>query len=139
MNDDINTIQDEIVSDCSTFNDWFDTYDYLIQQGNNLKSAEETLKHDDNSIGGCQSNVWIKSNMNDGKIRFDADSDSLIIKGILSLILRVVNDQHPEDVANIDLYFIDKIGLTSNLSPTRANGLHAIVKRIKTSAEEYTS
>jgi len=135
MSKKINTIQDEIIDEFSTLNDWFDKYEYLINRGKSLEPADEKLKSEENSISGCQSQVWIKAEMRDERIHYLADSDSLIIKGMISLLLRVLNNQSPENIVNSDLYFIDKIGLNSNLSPARVNGLMSIVKQIKSSAK----
>ena len=136
MSKKINNIQDEIIEEFSNLNDWFDKYEYMIKLGKSLESSDENLKSDDNSISGCQSQVWLKAEMNNDKIHFLADSDSLITKGIISLLLRVFNDQYPKDIVNAELYFIDKIGLNSNLSPSRVNGLMSILKQIKSSAKE---
>ena len=136
MNIKINKIQDEIIEEFSKLNDWFDKYEYLIKLGKSLESLDENLKSDENSIIGCQSQVWLIAEMSDEKIHYLADSDSLITKGIISLLFRVLNDQYPEDIVNADLYFIDKIGLNSNLSPSRVNGLMSILKQIKSSAKE---
>lgn len=135
MSKKINKIQDEIIDEFSTLNDWFDKYEYLINRGKSLEPLDEKLKSEENSISGCQSQVWIKAEMRDERIHYLADSDSLITKGMISLLLRVLNNQFPEDIVNSDLYFIDKIGLNSNLSPARANGLMSIVKQIKSSAK----
>ena len=135
MSEKINKIQDEIIEEFSTLNDWFDKYEYLINLGKSLEPLDEKLKSEENSIRGCQSQVWIKAEMRDERIHYLADSDSLIIKGMISLLLRVLNNHYPEDIINSDLYFIDKIGLNSNLSPARVNGLMSIVKQIKSSAK----
>ena len=135
MSKKINKIQDEIIEEFSTLNEWFDKYEYLINRGKSLGPLDEKLKSEENSISGCQSQVWIKAEMRDERIHYLADSDSLIIKGMISLLLRVLNNQFPEDIVNSDLYFIDKIGLNSNLSPVRVNGLMSIVKQIKSSAK----
>jgi len=135
MSKKINKIQDKIIEEFSKLNDWFDKYEYLIDLGKSLEPADEKLKSEENSISGCQSQVWIKAEMRDERIHYLADSDSLIIKGMISLLLRVLNNQYPEDIINSDLYFIDKIGLNSNLSPARVNGLMSIVKQIKSSAK----
>ena len=134
MNIKINKIQDEIIEEFSKLNDWFDKYEYLIKLGKSLESLDENLKSDENSIIGCQSQVWLIAEMSDEKIHYLADSDSLITKGIISLLFRVLNDQYPEDIVNADLYFIDKIGLNSNLSPSRVNGMMSILKQIKSFA-----
>lgn len=135
MSKKINKSQDEIIEEFSKLNDWFDKYEYLINLGNSLEPLDEKLKSEENSISGCQSQVWIKAEMRDERIHYLADSDSLITKGMISLLLRVLNNQYPEDIINSDLYFIDKIGLNSNLSPARVNGLMSIVKQIRSSAE----
>ena len=131
----LNKIQEGIIEEFSKLNDWFDKYEYLINLGKTLEPIDEKLKTDDNYIRGCQSQVWLKAVINDERIHYIADSDSLITKGMISLLFRVLNNQYPEDIANVDLYFIDKIGLNSNLSPSRVNGLNSIVKQIKSYAE----
>ncbi|MFW6121565.1 MAG: SufE family protein [Petrotogales bacterium] len=135
MSKKINKIQDMIIEEFSKLNDWFDKYEYLINLGKTLEPADEKLKTEENSIGGCQSKVWLKAEITDKKIHYLADSDSLIVRGMISLLLRVVNNQYPEDIVNADLYFIDRIGLNSNLSPTRVNGLMSILKQIKSYAK----
>ena len=135
MSKKINKSQDEIIEEFSKLNDWFDKYEYLIGLGKSLEPLDEKLKSEENSISGCQSQVWIKAEMRDERIHYLADSDSLITKGMISLLLRVLNNQYPENIINSDLYFIDKIGLNSNLSPARVNGLMSIVKQIRSSAE----
>ncbi|MFO7676824.1 MAG: SufE family protein [Thermoplasmatota archaeon] len=139
MNEDINKIQDEIIKEFSQLDDWFDKYEYLITLGKKLESFDEKLKTDDYSIGGCQSQVWIKAEMNNGKVKYCAESDSLFVKGMIYLILKTLNNQKPQDILSTDLYFIDKIGLSSNLSPSRANGLVLIVKQIKTYAKNFST
>ena len=131
----INKIQDMIIEEFSELNDWFDKYEYLINIGKTLEPLDEKLKSEEKSISGCQSEAWLKAEIIDKKIHYLADSDSLITKGMLSLLLRVLNNQNPEDIVNSDLYFIDKIGLNSNLSPSRVNGLVSIVKHIKSYAK----
>ena len=135
MSKKINKIQDKIIEEFSKLNDWFDKYEYLIDLGKSLEPLDEKLKSEENSISGCQSKVWLKAEIRNERIHYLADSDSLITKGMISLLLRVLNNQFPEDIVNADLYFIDKIGLNSNLSPARANGLISIVKQIKSSAK----
>lgn len=137
MESDINSIQDKIITEFSKIEDWFEIYDHLISRAKSFENVDETIKNDSNSIGGCQSAVWIKAEKKHDTIHFEADSDSLIIKGILSLLLEVVNDQNPTDIAHADFYFLDQIGLKSHLSPSRANGLHSIVNEIKTKAKAY--
>ena len=135
MSEKIKMIQDEIIKEFFKFNDWFDKYEHLIKLGKSLESSDEELKSEENTISGCQSQVWLKAEIKDNKIHYSADSDSLITKGILSLLLRIANNQCPEDIVNSDFYFIDKIGLSSNLSPSRANGLMSIIKQIKSYAQ----
>lgn len=131
----INKIQDMIIEEFFKLNDWFDVYEYLIKIGKSLEPLDEKLKSEENSLSGCQSKVWLKAEIRDERIHYLADSDSLITKGMLILLLRVLNNQYPEDIVNSDLYFIDKIGLNSNLSPSRVNGLMSIVKQIKSYAK----
>jgi len=135
MSEKINKLQDIIIKEFSKLNDWFDKYEYLINLGKSLESSDKELKSEENSISGCQSKVWLKPEIRVEKIHYLADSDSLITKGMLTLLLRILNNQYPEDIVNADLYFIDKIGLNSNLSPSRVNGLMAIVKQIKAYAK----
>jgi cysteine desulfuration protein SufE len=134
----INEIQDELISEFSELTDWMDRYAYIIDLGNTLAPLPESDKTPENLIEGCQSRVWITAHLNDeGKIEFEADSDALIVKGIITLLLRVLSDQTPQDILDADLYFIDKIGLQSHLSPTRSNGLVAMVKQIKLYATAF--
>lgn len=132
----MNKIQDKIIEEFSKLNDWFDKYEYLINLGKKHKSIDENIKSEENLLSGCQAQVWIKAVIKNEQINYLVDSDSLITRGILSLLLRVVNNQNSEDIINTELYFIDKIGLKSNLSPSRANGLTTIVKHIKLYAEK---
>jgi cysteine desulfuration protein SufE len=134
MKNNINKTQDEIINDFSKLNDWFDKYEFLIQLGKNLEPVDEEILTDENSINGCQSQLWLKADINNGKIHYFAYSDSLIVKGMLFLLLKVLNDNTPHDIIKSDLYFINKIGLTTNLSPSRANGLMNIVKQIRLNA-----
>lgn len=127
----IDHIQDEIIEEMSRLDDWMDKYEYLIDLGRNFDSKAEELKTEENALTGCQSKVWISAELKNNGISFSADSDSLITKGILALLLRVLNNQPPRDVAHSDLYFIDRVGLSTNLSPSRANGLASIVKQLK--------
>jgi len=135
MSENINKIQDEIIKEFSKLDDWFDKYNYLIKLGKNINSSDRKLKTEKNLMNGCQANVWIKAESKNGKIQYQADSDSLITKGIIYLLLRVLNDRSPNEILNANLFFIDKIGLNSNLSPSRANGLMTILKQIKSCAE----
>ena len=128
----INQIQDEIIEEFSGYEEWLDKYEYLIELGNSLEVIDESQKTPDNIIQGCQSRVWLDCKMNDdGTLTFTADSDAIITKGIIALLIRVVNNQKPQDIIDADLYFIENIGLKENLSPTRANGLLAMIKQIR--------
>lgn len=135
----INEIQDQIVEEFSVFDDWMDRYSYLIELGNGLQVMDEKYKVDQNLIKSCQSRVWVNAELVDGKIIFTADSDAIITKGIIALLIRVFSGQTPKDIMNADLYFIDKIGLKENLSPTRANGLVGMVKQMRDYAIAYNS
>lgn len=128
----INQTQDEIIEEFSGLTDWMDRYAYIIDLGNTLPDFPEAEKIPQNLIEGCQSRVWIAAKKeDDGKIHFDADSDALIVKGIVALLMRVLNDRTPDEIIGADLYFIEKIGLKEHLSPTRSNGLVAMVKQIR--------
>ncbi len=127
----INEIQDEIIEEFTALDDWMDRYALLIELGESLELIEEKYKTPDTLIEGCQSRVWIYAEMRDGLVHFVAESDALIVKGIVSLLLRVLNDQTPQDIVNTDLYFISRIGLQEHLSPTRSNGLVAMIKQMK--------
>ena len=133
----IEEIQQEIISEFSMFEDWMDKYAYLIEMGNDLPAIDAKYKTDQNIIRGCQSQVWINATYADGKINYQGESDALIVKGLVALVLRVVNDQTPAEIMNADLHFIDKIGLKEHLSPTRSNGLLAMIKQIKLYAVAY--
>lgn len=127
----INSIQDEIIDEFSGFSDWMDKYSLIIETGNSLPALDEKYKTPENIIEGCQSRVWVHANYENGVITFEADSDAIIVKGIISLLIRVLSGQTPDDILKADLYFIDEIGLKEHLSPTRSNGLLAMVKQIK--------
>jgi cysteine desulfuration protein SufE len=133
----LNQIQDEIISEFSIFTDWLDKYDYLIELGNDLPELDATLKTDDNLINGCQSKVWLNAEYRDGKVWYQADSDAIIVKGIVALMVKALNGQSPDEILSNELYFIDEIGLKQNLSPTRSNGLLAMVKKMKLFALAY--
>ena len=133
----IEEIQNQIVDEFSMFDDWMDKYAYLIEIGNGLAPMDEAHKMDDNLIKGCQSRVWFYAEMRDGKLYFTADSDAIITKGIAGLLIRVFSGQPPKDIVDANLDFIDKIGLTQHLSPTRSNGLLSMVKQIKYYALAY--
>ena len=134
----INEIQDGIIEDFSVFEDWMDKYAYLIELGGELPAFDEAHRTDSNLIKGCQSKVWFNAEFVEGKIVFTADSDAIITKGIASLLIKVMSNQTPDDILNADLYFIEKIGLTQHLSPTRSNGLLSMVKQIKIYALAYS-
>ena len=127
----INEIQDEIIEEFSGFDDWMDKYQLLIDLGNEQEPLDDKYKTEQNLIDGCQSRVWLQADLVDGKIHFSAESDALIVKGIVALLIRVLSDQTPKDILDADLYFIEQIGLKEHLSPTRSNGLLAMVKQIK--------
>lgn len=127
----IEEIEREIEDEFSMFEDWMDKYNYLIEIGRECPIIEEKDKNENNLIKGCQSKVWVSAKMQDGVMEIKADSDAVITKGIITLLLRVFNHQKPEDVEKADLHFIDTIGLTTHLSPTRSNGLVAMIKQIK--------
>ncbi len=130
----INEIQDEIIEDFSGLEDWMDKYQLLIDLGNDQEPLEEKYKTDQNLIDGCQSRVWIQSDFTDGIITYRAESDALIVKGIISLLIRVLSGHTPDEILDADLYFIDEIGLRQHLSPTRSNGLLAMVKQMRMDA-----
>lgn len=129
--------QDRIIEDFGVFGDWMEKYEYIIQLGKDLPLIDPKYKTDDNLIRGCQSKVWLHAEMKDGKLHFTADSDAVITKGLVGLVIQVLSDQAPKDIAEADIYFIDAIGLTSHLSPTRSNGLLSMLKQIKLYAIGY--
>lgn len=134
----INEVQDEIIEEFEGLGDWMDRYAYIIEQGSTLPLYPESEKTPQNLIEGCQSRVWIDAKLNpDGTIHFQADSDAMIVKGIVSLLMRVLNDRTPRQILDADLYFIDRIGLSEHLSPTRSNGLVAMVKQIRDYARAF--
>lgn len=133
----INQIQDEIIDEFCGLTDWMDKYALIIDMGNSLPPIDEQLKTPENIIEGCQSRVWVAADYVDGRINFTADSDAIIVKGIISMLLRVLSGQTPSDIFDAELYFIDEIGLREHLSPTRSNGLLAMVKQIKMYALAY--
>ena len=124
-------VQEEIIEEFSMFDEWLDKYDYLIGLSETLPPIAPEHRTNQYLIEGCQSRVWIDARMEDGRIRFTADSDAIITKGIVSLLIRVLNGRTPQEILSTDLYFIDRIGLSANLSPTRANGLLAMVKQMR--------
>ncbi len=127
----IKEIENEIVEEFAIFTDWLDKYEYIIELGKGVPAIDEVEKRDENLIKGCQSRVWLSCSIKDGKLYFGADSDAIITKGIISLLIRVYNGQTAEDIIASDLQFLGKIGLQENLSPTRANGLVAMIKQIR--------
>jgi cysteine desulfuration protein SufE len=127
----INEIQDGIIEEFSGLDDWMDKYQLLIDLGNELTPLDERYKTEQNLIDGCQSRVWLQADLVDGVIHFTAESDALIVKGIVSLLIRVLSDHTPQEILDADLYFIEEIGLKEHLSPTRSNGLVAMVKQIR--------
>lgn len=127
----INELQDEVIEEFSDFTDWMDKYQLLIDLGNEQKPLDEKYKTESNLIDGCQSRVWLQADYADGKISFSAESDALIVKGIIALLIRVLSGHTPQEILDTDLYFIDRIGLKEHLSPTRSNGLLAMVKQIR--------
>ncbi|MGA9638874.1 SufE family protein [Flavobacterium sp.] len=127
----IKAIQDEIVDEFSMFDDWMERYEYIIELGKKLPLINEEYKTDDNLIKGCQSKVWLKGEQNEDKIVFTADSDAILTKGIIAILIRVFSNQSAIDIINSDMSFIDDIGLKEHLSPTRANGLVSMIKNIK--------
>lgn len=134
----INELQDEVIEEFSDFNDWMDKYQMLIDLGNDLEPLDDKYKTEQNLIDGCQSRVWLQCDYADGKLVFTADSDALIVKGIIALLIEVLSGHTPAEILDADLYFIDKIGLREHLSPTRSNGLLAMVKQIKAYALAYS-
>ena len=133
----INLIQDEIIEEFSSFDDWMDRYSLLIDYGNGLESFPETDKNDKNLIDGCQSKVWFTAKMKDGKVHYHGDSDAILVKGIVALLIRVLSGHTPKEIVDADLYFIDEINLREHLSPTRSNGLNAMLKQMRLFALTY--
>ena len=133
----INEIQDEVIEEFEGFDDWMDKYQMLIDLGNDLEPLEAQYKTEQNLIDGCQSRVWVHSDHQDGKLVFTADSDALITKGIIALLIRVLSGHTPQEILDSDLYFIERIGLKDHLSPTRSNGLLSMVKQIRAYAMAF--
>ncbi len=134
---DINELQDEVIEEFSDFEDWMDKYQLLIDLGNEQEPLDDKYKTESNLIDGCQSRVWLQADYRDGALWFTAESDALIVKGIVALLIRVLSGHTPQEILDADLYFIDRIGLREHLSPTRSNGLLAMVKQIKAYALAY--
>ena len=133
----INEIQDEIIAEFSDFDDWMDRYQMLIDMGSEQPPLADQYKTEQNLIDGCQSRVWLQADLVDGKLQFRAESDALIVKGIVALLVRVLSGHTPQEILDADLYFIDRIGLREHLSPTRSNGLGAMLKQMKMYALAY--
>lgn len=133
----IEAIQEELIDEFSMFEDWMQRYEYMIELGKSLPLIDENLKTDDKLIKGCQSKVWLNSEMKDGKIIFTADSDAIITKGIIAVLVRVFSNQKPQAILDANTDFIDEIGLKEHLSPTRANGLVSMIKQMKMYALAY--
>ncbi|MBQ6881787.1 MAG: SufE family protein [Alistipes sp.] len=130
----MDTRQEEIIEEFSLFDDWLDKYDYLISLADQLPVMDPTLRNDQHLINGCQSRVWVDARLEAGKVIYTADTDALITKGIIALLIRVLNGRTPQEILDTELYFIERIGLEANLSPTRANGLLAMVRQMKLDA-----
>jgi len=133
----INEEQDRIIEDFEFFGDWDDKYEYIIQLGKDLPKIDEQYKRDENLIKGCQSRVWLQAEYKDGLVNFTADSDAMITKGLVSMMINVLSGHTPKEIADADIYFIDRIGLRSHLSPTRSNGLLSMLKQMKMYAVAY--
>lgn len=134
----INQLQDEIIEEFAGMDDWMDRYAYIIEMGNALDALDESQKTPDNLIDGCQSRLWLDAQYSDGVVTYSADSDAIIVKGIVAMLIRVLSGQKPQDIVDADLYFIDEIGLRDHLSPTRSNGLLSMLKNMKAYAMAFT-
>jgi cysteine desulfuration protein SufE len=135
----INVLQEEIIEEFSMFDDWMDKYALLIDLGNSLHPLEDKFKTPQNIIEGCQSRVWLNAEINNGIITYTGESDAVLVKGIVSLLIRVLSNHSPQEIMETELYFIEKIGLREHLSPTRSNGLLAMIKQMKMYAIAYGS
>ncbi len=133
----INEIQDEIIEEFDLFDDWEGKYEYIIDLGKKLPKLADEHKNEDNIIKGCQSIVWLHAYKQDGKLHFEADSEAIIVKGLVSMLVKVMTNHTPEDILKSDLYFIDKVGLASHLAQTRSNGLASMVKQMRAYAVAY--
>lgn len=133
----INEIQDQIISEFELFDNWNDKYEYIIELGKKLKPLDAQFKVDENKIKGCQSNVWLTAHMEGSDLIFEADSESVIVKGLVSLLVRVLSGHSPKEISGADLYFIERIGMTSHLAQTRSNGLLSMLKQMKFYAIAY--
>jgi cysteine desulfuration protein SufE len=139
MGQTINEIQDALIEEFGLFEDWTDKYEYLIDLGKKLPTLSDGFKTEDNVIKGCQSKVWLHASLQDGKVVFEADSEAVIVKGLISMLIRVLSNQTPEDIFKTDLYFIDEIGMSQHLAQTRSNGLLAMVKQMKNYALAFSA
>lgn len=137
MSEELKKRQEKVIEEFSIFDDWMDKYAHLIELSKNLPTLQEDKKNNQNIIKGCQSNVWLAAKLQDNKILFEADSDAIITKGIVALLVRILSNLSPKEIMEADLYFLDQIGLKENLSPTRANGLTAMIKQMKMYALAY--
>lgn len=135
----IKEVQEEIIDEFSMFEDWMQRYEYIIELGKTLPLIDEQYKTDENIIKGCQSKVWLHAEQQDGKLAFTADSDAILTKGIIAILIRVFSDKTPDEILNADTHFIDEIGLKEHLSPTRANGLVSMIKQIKMYALAFSA
>lgn len=133
----IKELQDEVIEEFSMFDDWMDKYSVLIELGNALEPLDEKYKNDNNLIAGCQSRVWLHADYIDGKVKYSGESDAVIVKGLVSLLIQVLTDHTPDEILDADLTFIDQIGLKEHLSPTRSNGLVAMLKQMRMYALAY--
>ena len=134
----INETQDEIIEEFELFDDWADKYEYIIDLGKKLKGLPEAQKTEDNIIKGCQSRVWLNARKDDNQLIFEADSEAIIVKGLVNMLIRVLSGHSPKEIAESDLYFMDKIGMSSHLAQTRSNGLASMVKQMKNYAIAYS-
>ncbi|MFM7387699.1 MAG: SufE family protein [Bacteroidota bacterium] len=139
MNKSINELQDEVIEEFALFDDWMEKYEYIIDLGKDLPLIDEAKKTEDRLIHGCQSRVWVEAEVLNNRMCFTADSEAIITKGIISLLIRVLSNQTPENIVKSELYFIGKIGLQEHLSPTRANGLVGMINRLKSEALKHLS
>ena len=135
----INEIQNEIIEEFNSFDDWMDRYSLLIEYGNSLEAFPEADRTEENLIDGCQSKVWFTAEMKDGKVLYHGDSDAILVKGIVALLIRVWNGQTPQEIVESELYFIDEISLLEHLSPTRSNGLNAMLRKMIEYAYHYNT
>ena len=131
--------QNELVEEFSIFDDWMEKYEYIIDLGKEIEGLIETNKSEDNLVRGCQSRVWLVPSYVDGKLHFEADSDAIITKGIVGMVVRVLSNSTPKEILDAELFFVDKLGLKEHLSPTRSNGLVSMIKKIKTYALVYSA